>query len=605
MITTKTIMTLLLPFWLLVACTPDVEVVQVTRPIVVTETKTAVPITHTPTAEVITVEVTRVVVTLEPTATPTPCTPLPEGVRLTISMAEENRVMLDVEGLLPEDRLTILLNSRSSAYTQQLSNPLGPGGRFQDSFYLGEPDDVIWTGQIIHQRGAVCFEFTLPLTEPIVIEALASSPNNADAPESAGASVTAVPESTELMNPVAAAANITMGPWSPDSRYFIYWARRPENAPSTLLEAGSFHIYDTEREQTCPFGGYRLDLPTWNHTYLWLPDGNLLLHGEPDITVVQPCSDFFTILADRFPEPITNLVAWTPDYSTLLFANQNSFWLYQYEGHQVQSVTGFDPELEDGAAFSPDGRFVALNGDEGDSYLLDVNTATVSHIATWQKPLGLGGQANPEWLNNTQFVVRSSNDLGPLLIDVDGTAQNIGQTFFGQATGSDSAVFVHKAEGNDRFHLRIESFSSEADFMRLYHSETGEHELISLAEAKWFYTAFPANAQWLLIHASTEGNQKELWVRPLDPANSAPWRVAAHDESITLRLAPVGNRLAVATDNRIELINLANGTTLASYAATGQTLTPGSFSPDGRFLAVIGNKPNGAETLFILPVDQQ
>ena len=30
-------------FWLLAACTPDVEVVQVTRPIVATETNTAVP----------------------------------------------------------------------------------------------------------------------------------------------------------------------------------------------------------------------------------------------------------------------------------------------------------------------------------------------------------------------------------------------------------------------------------------------------------------------------------------------------------------------------------------------------------------------------------
>jgi hypothetical protein len=124
------------------------------------------------------VEVTRVVGTAEPTATSAPCIPLPEGMRLTVSMAEQARtVLLEVAGLLPEDKPIVLLNGRSpnhsSAIELTLANPVGPDGRYQDTFHLGENDIVNWSGQIIHQRGATCFEFTFPLNEPLVLEATA------------------------------------------------------------------------------------------------------------------------------------------------------------------------------------------------------------------------------------------------------------------------------------------------------------------------------------------------------------------------------------------------------------------------------------------------
>lgn len=131
----------------------------------------------TPTSSENLVEVTRVVGTAEPTATPAPCTPLPEGMRLTVSMAEQARtVLLDVAGLLPEDKPIVLLNGCSSAYTKEMTGGVGAYGRFQETLYLGEDEGDNWTGQIIHQRGAACFEFTFPLSEPIVLEATAVPP---------------------------------------------------------------------------------------------------------------------------------------------------------------------------------------------------------------------------------------------------------------------------------------------------------------------------------------------------------------------------------------------------------------------------------------------
>ncbi|MEZ4594585.1 MAG: hypothetical protein R3D55_26090 [Chloroflexota bacterium] len=138
-------------------------------------TPTAVPPTTTPTTNEVEVGVTRMVVTALPTATTAPCTPLPAGMRLTIRMAEQPRtVLLEVEGLLPEDKPILLLNGRSSAYTTDRANPIGPEAHYQESLYLGEADEGdSWNGQVIHQRGAICFEFTFPLSEPLVLEALA------------------------------------------------------------------------------------------------------------------------------------------------------------------------------------------------------------------------------------------------------------------------------------------------------------------------------------------------------------------------------------------------------------------------------------------------
>ncbi len=165
---------LILPIILLIlsACRAPGGPVAVTR---VLAAPTAVPPTSTASENL--VEVTRVVGTAEPTATPAPCTPLPEGMQLTISMAEQARtVLLEVAGLLPEDKPIVLLNGRSSAYSKEMTRAVGPDGRLQETLYLGEDEGNNWSGQIIHQRGAICFEFTFPLSEPLVLEATAVPP---------------------------------------------------------------------------------------------------------------------------------------------------------------------------------------------------------------------------------------------------------------------------------------------------------------------------------------------------------------------------------------------------------------------------------------------
>lgn len=411
---------------------------------------------------------------------------------------------------------------------------------------------------------------------------------------------TAVPAPSQLGQPVAAAAQITVGDWSPDGRYFTYWTHMPEDAD--VFMPGDFYIYDAEQEQSCPFDGYRTGATTWKRRHLWLPNGEILVFGDEEVVAFQPCRDNFALLTDRFPEPITRVVTATADRSHFLLTSENSYWLYQPEGHQVRQVLEFNQGMDGGAAFSPDGRYVALNGDEGGNYLLDVTTATVSHIAEWESPIGLGGLGAPQWLSNSQFVIVTSKDLGPLLIDLDGTIKNIGLTFFDRATTPESAVFALQDDGSGQFHLLLEA-SNEAAPLRLYHSETDEHEAITLPGTRESYVTYPANEQWLLLSAYNEDNTSQLWVRPIDPANSIPQRLASHDKTMYPRAAPVGDYVAVGYSDKLELLTLPDATVLATYAVAEQTIYPLGFSPDGRFLVIEAVNPDSSEALFIEPVD--
>ncbi|MAU00863.1 MAG: hypothetical protein CL608_27275 [Anaerolineaceae bacterium] len=466
--------------------------------------------------------------------------------------------------------------------------------------------ETVWLWFSIVWLLAACAsnEEQLAVTEPAptatAVPATTTPLPNTPTPTATPVRETAVPTPSPLEQSVAAAAKITEGDWSPDGRYFTYWTHTAEEAD--VFMPGDFYIYDTEQEQSCPFAGYRTGATTWKRRHLWLPNGEILVFGDEDVVAFQPCSNDFAFLTDRFPEPITRVVTAVPNHSHFLLTSENGYWLYQPGGHQVQPVAEFSQGMDGGAAFSPDGRFVALNGDEGGSYLLDVATATVSQIAEWTSPLGLGGLGAPEWLSNTQFVIVTSKDLGPLLIDLNGTIQNIGLTFFDRATTSENAVFALRDDASGHFHLRLETFDEDTP-LRLYHSEIDEHEAIALPGTHESYVFTPANEHWLLLRAYTEDNRTELWVRPIDPVNSLPQRLAAHEETIYPRAAPIGDHAAVGYSNKIEVFTLPDATLLASYAVAEQTIYPLGFSPDGRFLVLEAVSPEGGETLFILPVN--
>ena len=138
--------------------------------------ETAVSTTATKVEEEI--EVTVSIVTPEPTPTSAPCTPLPNGMRLTIQPGESNQILLEVMGLQADDQPILILSANASGESWRMediaANPVGSDGFYWNSVYVNENDSFTrLQGQIIHKRGAACFELNIPLTQPIVFEATA------------------------------------------------------------------------------------------------------------------------------------------------------------------------------------------------------------------------------------------------------------------------------------------------------------------------------------------------------------------------------------------------------------------------------------------------
>ena len=127
----------------------------------------------TPTAQSNPVEVTRTVVTAVPSPTPAVCTPLPEGMTLTIKPASENAITLELTGLQPGEKPHFIFTQEKSDDMFQMEEydmrPVGEAGLFTHTMRLSSPfDSPDWQIKVLHARGVVCMEITLPLEETAV-----------------------------------------------------------------------------------------------------------------------------------------------------------------------------------------------------------------------------------------------------------------------------------------------------------------------------------------------------------------------------------------------------------------------------------------------------
>lgn len=117
--------------------------------------------------------VTLQIVTPEPSPTPAVCTPLPEGMTLTIKPASANDIALELTGLQPGEQPHFIFTQEKPDGMYQMEEydmpPVGEDGQFVHTIRLSSPyESPDWQIKIIHARGAACIEITLPLEETAV-----------------------------------------------------------------------------------------------------------------------------------------------------------------------------------------------------------------------------------------------------------------------------------------------------------------------------------------------------------------------------------------------------------------------------------------------------
>lgn len=116
--------------------------------------------------------ITRVVQeTVEPNPTPPVCTPLPDGMRLTVEPISSDSAQVQLIGLLPGEGLTLVFVAKPTATQSSELEIILPSAVESDGSFtyqerglsiLSDAKENIWTVKIIHGRGVACQEFTLP-----------------------------------------------------------------------------------------------------------------------------------------------------------------------------------------------------------------------------------------------------------------------------------------------------------------------------------------------------------------------------------------------------------------------------------------------------------
>ena len=149
---------------------------------------TPTPVTHVEVTRLITtaepsptptpvqrVEVTRLVTTAEPSPTPAVCTPLPDGMTLSITPGldtiGQTMITLELSGLESGEELRFIYSQEradgGTTIEEWDMGPVGENGRFSHTTNLPfSADDSAWEIKVIHARGVACTEITLP-PEPI------------------------------------------------------------------------------------------------------------------------------------------------------------------------------------------------------------------------------------------------------------------------------------------------------------------------------------------------------------------------------------------------------------------------------------------------------
>lgn len=111
------------------------------------------------------------ITTPEPSPTPAVCTPLPEGMTLTVTPLTDTQISLELSGLQPGETLHIIYRWEDFENTSQIESygmpPVGEDGRYSETIepQLTGEGPYTWHIKVIHGRGVACTEITLPPEE--------------------------------------------------------------------------------------------------------------------------------------------------------------------------------------------------------------------------------------------------------------------------------------------------------------------------------------------------------------------------------------------------------------------------------------------------------
>jgi hypothetical protein len=389
------------------------------------------------------------------------------------------------------------------------------------------------------------------------------------------------------VEPLITAAYVHFDSWSADGRWLAAWLSSQEDLDAWLpytMPGGVLHFVEVATGEMCPAPQFHRE-SSLSGGVQWPGDGQAVVVIEGEAFAGRPCQ----------VEPFDPL-----------------------PGTTVAAGAAPDPGL------SPGGRYRAHSSDiyRDDGRLDVVTTITGSEgqeilAVSWQHrggkgDLGLGGA----WLNSSQFLIYETWDDGPLLLDV---AQ---QLVTPVVTGLLDLESIPNLE-RDQYSLRARpasgaepesyylviqaiSWGGEPPPIMLYHSATGQVETLPYRQV-W---GFSPDYEWLFLHEEVRtvplpgGGRNvgyHLWGRRLADVTGG-WQLIA--PAVNTLLWREAQPEIAFRQNETTLIwqSFPKGHLIGQWHTGPYGASPTAFSPDGRYLIAVGNRPGAWNYgLFLLP----
>jgi len=424
------------------------------------------------------------------------------------------------------------------------------------------------------------------------------------------------------IEPLATAGMIRFHSWSPDGETLAYWEFTAEEAAvDYTYPPGTLNFLNARTGQRCQ-SPYNVGYGYFNNPIAWLPDGRILIISDGQVVRGTPCGDDFATLT-IFQVPITSIAAYTPDRSMFLLSSEKGYLLYELETNFVRSVDTSVGGGSPGYSWSPSGGWLAVTAVrdypahfEMATYVVDVQTGTVEDVIEWQHRDAEGNFAGPIWLGEDQFLIQETLDQGPLLASVGQSVIQVAPELFGLSaapmpTGAPDGSVTYlvatgaTVEGTDTYHIILSRQEPNSMPPRLYHSETGEVEELRFEQMP----EFSPDGRWLALSqapTSKADQYLKLWLQPVDPPGSeARLVLRTNAVSSNVKWTADWTKVVIGLVDGISIFSFPDGAHIRAWGTGHYSAFPAAWSPDSKFLAVMGRTlGNGYpdEALFVVPV---
>jgi hypothetical protein len=385
------------------------------------------------------------------------------------------------------------------------------------------------------------------------------------------ATATPMPTPT-IANVYARGAHIITAGWSPGGQWLAYWLS--DQADMEGLEpydwpGGRLYLLDTSGSRNCELPQFRTTAGG-QISVAWAAESSLTVRDWEANQQWQgrPCQTESFLLLSQQPVPTP-----TPDF---------------YSG------------------WSPDGRFrihteLEAEDDERWTFLTVLRDQEGREITavSWQAYPGPGHTTGGDWLTPTQFFLSYALD-GALLLDANrpGEVINVPVDLLGIEAPEEHGGLIGRAGPEaDSFYLLLRPGRYSSYFF-LYHGHSGQVERLPYRPPSLPYIS-PDN-QWLLDWGERvldPGESNNLWLRPT-AAVEGEWRLLAeevhghlfNDDLTELLLTRYEQRGTDPSDGDLVFtwLTFPDGDLIGEWPITPFTSRSMSWSPNGRFVAIVG-----------------